>query len=127
MTSVRVKSAAVRKRKDRRGKTSKGLDREWIRNRLGASYSFPVTAAADGAFGAAALAVEVEARLRSKGGRPSDPGAKIRRLVPMREKLWLDLQKEAKAVSTSRRRLSPGQLAAMLLEKSLMTLKSGRK
>lgn len=122
----RAKSARVGKKKDAAGKTSNGLDKKWIRKRLGASYSFPITAAGDGAFGAAALALEVEGRLRSRGGRPSDPGARMRRLVPMKKSVWLDLQREAKAASTPRRRLSPGQLAAILVERSLMTLKSER-
>lgn len=126
MTTLRMKSSRTKKdRKDSRfrAKTSKGLDIGWIRDKLGASSSFPVTTAPDGAFGTAALALEVQARLLSTGGRPSDPEARIRRLVPMKKSVWLTLRKEAKAASTSRRRVSPGQLAAILLEKSLVALR----
>jgi len=86
---------------------------------LGSSRSFAVETAAVGPFGAAALVREVSERLISAGGRPGDPAPTIRRLVPIRKAVWEDLKKRAAALSAFGRSVSPGQLAAILLEKSL--------
>lgn len=130
MTTRRTVKVGARKKipkqRSNRAKTKSGLDIEWIGENLGAEHSFPVVTAPDGAFGAAALALEVAARLESRGGRPSDPEASIRRLVPMKRSVWRGLQEEARAVSTSNRRVSPGQLAAVLVEKGLAGVRRGR-
>ena len=116
-------SSKSRKQSSREGKTKGGLDIGWISENLGAEHGFPVTSTPDGAFGAATLALEIASRLRSKGGRPADPEASIRRLVPLKRSVWLGLKREADVASTSQRRVSPGQLAAMLIEKGLVTLR----
>ena len=86
---------------------------------LGASKIFDVTQGIDGPFGAAALLEEVQQRLVSRGGRPSDPKATIRRLVPLKRQVWKTLQSQAKRLSRRGRPISPGQLAAVLLEKGI--------
>jgi hypothetical protein len=70
----------------------------------------------------AALAHEVHHRLVSTGGRPSDAAPTIRRLVPIRKAVWRDLQIRAARLSASGRSVSPGQLAAILLERGLRAL-----
>lgn len=130
MTTLRAVKPRASKKGEKQssseGKTKGGLDIAWISENLGAEHSFPVATVPDGAFGAAALALEIETRLQSRGGRPSDPEASIRRLVPMKGSVWLGLREKAKSASTSQRRVSPGQLAAMLIERGLVTLRKGK-
>ena len=72
-----------------------------------------------GPFGVAALPDEVKNRLVSRGGRPSDPSPTVRRLVPLKKQVWKRLQTQAEHLSGLGKPVSPGQLAAMLLEKSV--------
>ncbi len=89
---------------------------------LGASRVFSVRTRPDSPFGAMALLEEVRSRLVSRGGRPSDPAPTIRRLVPIRRKVWENLRRQASLLSGRGRHVSPGQLAAILLEKSIDSL-----
>lgn len=89
---------------------------------LGASQSFSVGNKPHGPFGVAALLHEIQTRLVSQGGRPSEVGPTIRRLVPMRAKVWKTLKAQADSLSKRGRRVSPAQLAALLVEKSLSEL-----
>jgi len=91
---------------------------------LGASRSSQVANKPHGPFGAAALLDEIQDRLISRGGRPSDPGPTIRRLVPIKKQVWRRLKTKAAALSSHGRRVSPAQLAAMLVEKSLSDLET---
>lgn len=102
--------------------TREGIDVDRIARQLGASDSFEVVSSPHGIIGAWALQREIEVKLQSRGGRPSDPAAKIRRLVPLKREVWRELQARAQKMSTSKRRVSPGQLAAILLEKGLRDL-----
>ena len=86
---------------------------------LGASRSFPVANRPRGPFGVAALLDEIQNRLVSRGGRPSDPGPTIRRLVPIKKQVWRSLKAQAAFLSSHGKRVSPAQLAAMLVEKSI--------
>jgi ubiquinone biosynthesis protein COQ9 len=90
-----------------------------LEKELGASRSFAVVATPHGPFGVAALLDEVKTRLISRGGRPSDPSPTVRRLVPLKTRVWRRLQTQAEHLSGLGKRVSPGQLAAMLLEKSV--------
>jgi hypothetical protein len=72
--------------------------------------------------GILALQHELRGRLVSTGGRPSDPAPTIRRLVTLKRQVWKDLQKHATLLSRLDQRISPGQLAAMLLEKRISEL-----
>jgi hypothetical protein len=65
---------------------------------------------------------ELRGRFVSSGGRPSDPTPTIRRLVTVRKQVWKELQRHATLLSRLGQRVSPGQLAAMLLERSISEL-----
>ena len=70
--------------------------------------------------------LSVQQRLRgrfvSRGGRPSDPAPTVRRLVPIKKDVWRALQRHARLLSRIDSRVSPGQLAALLLEDTLRDL-----
>lgn len=119
MTTAKKRSARRNTGRDSGAVTRSGLAVSELGSRLGASRTFPVEANPDGPFGAASLAYELGARLKSRGGRPSDPGARIRRLVPLKRAVWRELMQRARAASSPNRKVSAGQLAALLLEKSL--------
>ncbi len=89
---------------------------------LGASRTLPIRSRPHGPFGVAALLDELQNRLVSRGGRPADTAATIRRLVPLRKTVWEELQRHADVLSAQGRRVSPGQLAAMLLERGTAIL-----
>ena len=89
---------------------------------LGASRMFAVTGKPHGPFAVAALLDEVKRRLVSRGGRPADPSPTVRRLVPLKKQVWRDLQTRAEQLSGLGKPISPGQLAAILLEKSVETM-----
>ncbi len=91
---------------------------------LGASRSFAVESKPHGPFGLATLLDEIQNRLVSRGGRPSDPGPTIRRLVPIKKQVWRSLKAQAAYLSSHGKRVSPAQLAAMLVEKSLSDLET---
>jgi hypothetical protein len=65
------------------------------------------------------LRADMARRLRSTGGRPTDPGWKVQRLVPFGEDRWRQLEELAEDLSSSERKVSPGQLAAILIERAL--------
>jgi hypothetical protein len=91
---------------------------------LGASRTFRVSARPHGPFAVAALLDEVKNRLISRGGRPSDPSPTVRRLVPLKKKLWKRLQAQARHLSDLGKPVSPGQLAALLLERTIDELEA---
>ena len=107
----------------RTGKAHQSAD---LRVALGASHSFSIVSRPHGPFGVLALLEEVQRRLVSRGGRPADSAATIRRLVPLRKHVWKELQAQANLLSNLGRHVSPGQLAAMLLERSLSDLERPR-
>jgi len=49
----------------------------------------------------------------------SDPGPTVRRLVPLKKQVWRSLKAQAASLSNHGKRISPAQLAAMLIEKSI--------
>jgi hypothetical protein len=89
---------------------------------LGASRSFAVSNKPHGPFGVAALLDEIQTRLVSRGGRPSDPGPTIRRLLPIKKQVWRNLKAQAAFLSSHGKHVSPAQLAAMLVEKGVSGL-----
>lgn len=66
-----------------------------------------------------ALRDEVQRRLRSTGGRPSDPNWDFTRQIPFTAEVWNVLENLAESISTEQRRVSAGQLAAMLIERAV--------
>ncbi len=93
---------------------------------LGASRSSAVTSRPHGPFGVAALLDEIKTRLVSRGGRPSDPGPTVRRLLPIKKYVWRNLKVQANFLSRHGKSVSPAQLAAMLVEKSVSELKAAQ-
>jgi hypothetical protein len=93
---------------------------------LGASRSLAVSNNPHGPFGVAALLDEIQTRLMSRGGRPADPGPTIRRLVPIKKHVWRSLKAQASFLSRYGKRVSPAQLAAILVEKSVSELNRGQ-
>ncbi len=69
-----------------------------------------------------ALREEFNQRLRSSGGRPTDPAWTVTRLVPFKEDSWTRLQDLATEIGESGRRVGPAQVAALLIESSLEEL-----
>lgn len=65
-------------------------------------------------------------RLRSSGGRPTDPSWKVSRQVPFKEESWSRLREIANEVGASGRRVGPAQVAALLVENSLEELEDAR-
>jgi len=120
METTRAKRRETPQRQARR--KSKG-EADRLTSSLGATRSFKVSTKPHGPFGVAALLDEIGSRLVSRGGRPSDPGT-IRRLVPLKENVWRSLKSQAVSLSRPGRTVSPAQLAAILLEKSVSGLQS---
>jgi hypothetical protein len=105
-----------------RGRKQRPATRSDFGAALGASHRFTVANRPRGPFGVAALLDEIQNRLVSRGGRPSDPGPTIRRLVPLKKQVWSSLKAQAAYLSSHGKRVSPAQLAAMLVEKSISEL-----
>ncbi len=72
------------------------------------------------------LRAELGSRLRSSGGRPSDPEWTIRRLIPFKREEWQELERLAEQCAHEGQRLSPSQLAAVLIERGLEELKKSK-
>jgi DNA-binding transcriptional MerR regulator len=62
---------------------------------------------------------EVGRRLRSTGGRPTDPSWTVSRQVPFKESTWKQLQATAEKLGVEGRRVGPAQIAAILVEQGL--------
>jgi hypothetical protein len=73
-----------------------------------------------------ALREEFNQRLRSSGGRPTDPAWTVTRLVPFKEENWTRLQDLASAIGVTGRRVGPAQVAALLIENSLEELEEAQ-
>ncbi len=94
-----------------------------IARALGASRVVPLGRVEHTPFGLIALTEQVR-RLRSTGprgsGRPGNPGATIPRIVKFKPGIWSRLgrvaRQEAKATG---RRVSPAQVASILIEEAL--------
>lgn len=78
--------------------------------------------AASWAGGILTLQRELRGRFVSIGGRPADIEPTMRRLVPVRRHVWKELQQHAALLSSLGQRVSPGQLASMLLERGVAAL-----
>ncbi|MEM6454781.1 MAG: hypothetical protein AAF772_06770 [Acidobacteriota bacterium] len=68
------------------------------------------------------LRAELGKRLRSSGGRPTDPHWTVRRVIPFKEEGWRDLERLAARCSREGQTVSPSQLAALLIERGLRDL-----
>jgi hypothetical protein len=95
-------------------------DQDEMARALGASRVVAVqTRDTQGPLGLLALGEEIRSRLRSSGGRPSDPRWTERRGIPFRREVWKQLTELAKQMSTEDRTVTAAQLAALLIERGL--------
>ena len=94
-----------------------------IAKKLGADLVGTLPAYSAGAFGAAKLAGILEERLvpaaGKRFGRPTDPNWKRHPKVPMSPKTVSELTELALFLSKGKRRISPMQVAAQILEQGL--------
>lgn len=98
-------------------------DKARIAEALGASKVVDVgTKKIEGPLDLLALREEFNRRLRSTGGRPTDPEWTVTRQVPFKDDSWDRLQGLASQVGASGRRVGPAQVAALLIESSLEEL-----
>ncbi len=96
-----------------------------IQRKLGAQNVVPLDSPHDqGPLDLIQLKAELRRRLRSSGGRPSDPEWSIRRLIPFKQDKWTELELQAERCSVQGQRVSPSQLAAVLIERGLQDLSS---
>jgi len=98
---------------------AKKLDR--IGRALGATRQLSLKTRASGPLEWIQLREEIGARLSSRGGRPSDPDWKLRRVIPFKKSSWDFLQQ-----TSGKLRVNPGHLAAMLLERGIESFKRHR-
>ncbi|MBL8680121.1 MAG: hypothetical protein JNK05_13180 [Myxococcales bacterium] len=68
------------------------------------------------------LRVEVEQRIKSTGGRPTDPDWTMTRVVRFQPSRWEELEQLAATLSQEGKSVSPSQIAAMLVERGLAEL-----
>jgi hypothetical protein len=66
-----------------------------------------------------ALRREFDSRLRSSGGRPTDPEWTVSRQVPFKDESWSRLKELADEVGLRGSKVGPAQVAALLIESSL--------
>lgn len=100
--------------------SEKTLSDERIAELVGASSTAPLEGLpAQGPLDLLALRREVQERLQSTGGRPTDPAWTISRSIRFTPDNWHRLEELADRISDPSRRVGPGQLAAILLEKAL--------
>ena len=98
---------------------AKKMDR--VGRALGATRQLPLKTRASGPLEWVQLREEIDARLRSRGGRPSDPEWNLRRVIPLKKVSWDFLQE-----TSGKLRVNPGHLAAMLLERGIESFKRHR-
>ena len=101
-----------------------------IAKKLGATIVAELPETGGGAFGAARLAA-LRARLQPKvglrPGRPTDSSWNLRRKIPMSAGTLRKLERLAAEISDADRKVSPMQVAAQLLEKSLQQTSRARR
>jgi|SRR3990170_115410 len=96
---------------------AKKIDR--VGKTLGATRQVSLKTRAAGPLELIRLREEIDARLSSRGGRPSDPKWNLRRVIPLKEESWNFLRQQSDKL-----RVSPGHLAAILLEREIAQLKT---
>lgn len=102
-------------------------DKAKIAEALGATRAVDLSSTAiGGPLDLLALREEFNQRLRSSGGRPTDPSWTLSRQVPFKEGSWTHLQDLASEVGASGRRVGPAQVAALLIESSLEELEEAQ-
>jgi len=88
---------------------------------LGATRQFAVKTRAAGPLDLVQLREEINERLESRGGRPSDPEWDLRRVIPLKGSSWNFLREKSGELQ-----VSPGHLAAIILERGIESFKGRR-
>jgi hypothetical protein len=95
---------------------------ESLANELGADYILPLDLTkSQGPLELIHLQAELH-RLKSSGGRPTDPQWTVKRLVPFTEQNWQKLGQVTEKMKQEGHSISPSQLAALLIEEGLSRL-----
>ncbi len=119
-------NAGGRRDEEEGGKNAKNVNE--IAKKLGATIVGKVSDTGGGAFGMARLGKLLAERLQpSQGrrpGRPSDPNWVVQAKVPMSQQTKARLTALAEKLSGEGRRVSPMQVAAQLLEESVVRYSS---
>lgn len=102
-------------------------DRERLAKALGANVVVDVGKGGDaGPLDVFRLRRELQERLRSSGGRPTDPTWTLARQIPFKPESWLRLKELAREIGTQGRRVGAAQLAAVLVEHGIEELEVDR-
>ncbi|MEM7355830.1 MAG: hypothetical protein AAF657_33750 [Acidobacteriota bacterium] len=100
---------------------------ERVTKGLGAQRSFPLDGLpSQGPLDLLELRAELGHRLKSSGGRPTDPAWSVRRVIPFKKEGWAQLEQLAEHCRDSGQTVSPSQLAALLIERGLKDLKRAK-
>lgn len=101
----------------------KHLTPEDIQKALGAERVIPIPGLPSrGPLDLLSLRREVQQRLKSSGGRRTDPSWAITRPIRFNLKRWEQLERLSEGLSEPHRKVSPGQLGAMLIEKAIVEM-----
>ena len=91
---------------------------------LGSRRVERVPAATQGPLDLVHLRAFVQDRLKSSGGRPTDPDWTLSRQIPFQPERWQELTELAERLSREQdKSVSPGQLAAFFVEEGLSRMK----
>jgi hypothetical protein len=98
----------------------KQLDPARVARALGSKRVVPMSnAPSRGPLDLLHLRMEVDRRIKSSGGRPTDPEWTMTRVVRFQPTRWEELENLALTLSQDGSTVSPSQIAAMLVERGL--------
>jgi hypothetical protein len=97
-------------------------DPEAIAEALGSRDSRPVNEDLANPISLLGLAHRFNERLRSTGGRPTDPKWTVSRRIPFAPETWDALNVIAERLSSDDRKVAPAQVAAALIEDGIAEL-----
>ena len=72
------------------------------------------------------LREEVQRRIQPTGGRPSDASWDRQRLIRFKAEVWQELKQLSEQLRDNKLTASPGQLAAIIVEEGVKTLRRRR-
>ncbi len=99
--------------------TARRIDPAMVAEKLGAMVVSAGPSLRQSPVALLALRRDLFARLESSGGRPALAGATRRQKIPLPEADWRQLERLSAALQSTDLRVSPGQVASMLLHTAL--------